>query len=102
MVKDLMVMQVPSTSDATATPLPEDEEDTHSNTHDHYWMSKKHASRRDLGQWLTENSTDHALTVSLDHLVCCPITDRSLPTAFSNPPSRPSAGTHQRDAIRWR
>ena len=87
MVKDLMVVQVPSTSDTTATPLPEDEEDTHSNTLDHYWMSKKHASMRDLGQWLTENSTDRALTVSLDYLVCFPIIDRSLPTAFSNSPS---------------
>ena len=82
MVKDLMVVQVPSTSNATATPLSEDEEDTQSNTLNHYWMSKKHASMRDLGQWLTQNSTDDALTVSLYYLICFPITDRSLPTAF--------------------
>ena len=99
MVKDLTAVQAPSTSDATATLLPEDEEDTHSNTDDHYWMSKKHATSRDLRQWLNENSTDRALCVSLDHIVHCPSTDRSLPTALSNSPSRPFTGTHQGDTI---
>src|ERR1700761_3678924 len=64
LVKDLTTVQAPSTSDATS--LPEDGEDTHNNSEDHYWMSKKPARSRDLRQWLSENEADHALTVSLN------------------------------------
>jgi hypothetical protein len=81
----LTTVQAPSTSDATS--LPEDGEDTHDNSEDHYWMSKKIARSRDLRQWLSENEADRALTVSLDPLVCHPGTDRSPPIALSNSPS---------------
>jgi len=88
MVKDLTMVQAPSTSDATQSEsLPEDEEDTHSSSDDHYWMSKKHATSRDLGQWLMENDTDRALSVSLNRLARCPITDSSPPIGLSNSPS---------------
>ena len=83
------------------TPLPEDGEDTHDNSEDRYWMSKKPASSRDLRQWLVENKADRALTVSVDHLVRCPSTDKSLPIALSNSPSRSSTRAYQRDPIQW-
>ena len=90
MVNDLTMVQAPSTSDSDTTQsesLPEDEEDTHSSSDDHYWMSKKHATSRDLGQWLMENDTDRALSVSLSCLTRCPITDSSPPIGLSNSPS---------------
>ena len=85
MVNDLTAVQAPAMSDAT--PLPEDGEDMHGNSDDHYWMSKKPAIIRDLRQWLVENKADRALSVSLDHLVRCPSTDRGLPIALLNTPS---------------
>ena len=100
LVKDLTMVHAPSTSDATS--LPEDGEDTHDNSEDHYWMSKKPACSRDLRQWLSENEADCALTVSLNPLVCHPGTDRSLPIALSNSPSRSSTRAYQRDPIQWR
>ena len=84
MAKDLMTLQAPSSSAAAhPEPLPAGEEDTHSNIEDHYWMSKKHATSRDLRQWLAENPTDHALTVSLNCLLHGPITDKSSNRTFN-------------------
>src|ERR1700761_8917571 len=88
MVKDLTTLQAPSSS-ATAHPAPlPAEEDTHSNAEGHYWMSKKHATSRDLRQWLADNQTDSALTVSLDCLIRYPLTDISLPTGLSTWPAQ--------------
>ena len=79
------MVQAPSTSDATQSELlPEDEEGTHSSSDGHYWLSKKHATSRDLRQWLMENDTDHVLSVSLNCLAHCPITDSSPPIGLSN------------------
>src|ERR1700761_7746165 len=96
LVKDLTTVQAPSTSDATS--LLEDGEDTHNNSEDHYWMSKKPARSRDLRQWLSENEADRALTVSLNPLVCHPDTEESsnstFELAFSIIYSRVSEGPH--------
>ena len=99
MAKDLTTLQAPSTSAAAhPEPLPAEEEDTHSNVEGHYWMSKKHATSRDLRQWLAENQNDRALTVSLDCLLHGPITDKSsnrtFDLAYSTIYWHASKGTH--------
>jgi hypothetical protein len=54
----------PSTPDATHPGPQPDAEDAPTNTEDRYWMSKKHSSQRNLGEWVSENRDDPALKVS--------------------------------------
>jgi hypothetical protein len=69
LLKDLTEAQVPPTSEAThLEPNPEDGEDGHYKPGDCYWMSKKHATSRNLTEWLIENKTDRALHVSVKYI----------------------------------
>jgi hypothetical protein len=69
LLKDLTEAQVPPTSEATPLePNPADGEDGRYKPGDRYWMSKKHATSRNLTEWLIENKTDRALHVSVKYI----------------------------------
>ena len=90
--------EVPNMTDATPPePQPEDEH-APTNTNDPYLMSKRHAARTDLTEWLAENENDHALRVS-NHFVQC-TTLIKFQTGLSTSPSQPFIGTHQGASVR--
>jgi hypothetical protein len=70
MLENLTKAQVSSTSEASHPESdPGDGENGQDKPNNRYWMSKRHATSRNLTEWLVENKADHALKVSLGPLL---------------------------------